>query len=148
MNFMVRKIVSKFLSNNSKHKLKSLYHRFQINIIPVYHKRALRQVRNKSKVKVVFFVFQDAVWKCDELYRLLLNDRRFEPIIIICPFIKYGEETTKLHMNRAYEHFKSNNYNVIKSYNDETGNWLDVKNEIKADIIFFILYWYLTRYEY
>lgn len=145
---MLRNIISKLLPNNSKHKLKTLYFRFQIYIIPVYHKQALRRARNKNKIKVVFFVFQDAVWKCDELYKLLLNDRRFEPIIVVCPFIKYGEETTKLHMNRAYEHFKSNNYNVIKSYNDETGNWLDVKNDIKPDVIFFTLSWDLTRNEY
>ena len=51
-------------------------------------------------------------------------------------------------MNTCYNYFKINGYNVLKTFDDVTGEWLDVKKEIKPDIVFFTNPYQLTKKEY
>ena len=46
------------------------------------YERILREKKAKERLKVVFFVMSVDMWKSDELFKLLLNDNRFEPYII------------------------------------------------------------------
>lgn len=106
------------------------------------------RIRGKEKIKIAFFILKSSVWKFEILYRLLENDKKFEPVIIICPYTNYGRETMLRHMNQAFEYFSSNGYQVVKTLNEETGKWLNVKKEIKPDIVFFSVHWSVTRPEY
>ena len=121
---------------------------YLIKTQPKRHKKALEIVRNKNKIKVAFFLIHDSVWKYEGVYKLMEEDKRFEPIVVVCPFIAYGEETMLLDMNQAYENFKIKGYNVIKTLNEETGEWLDVKKGIRPDIVFFTNPWKLTKDKY
>ena len=40
-------------------------------------------------------------------------------------------------MTACYEYFKGHKYNVTRSYNPDTDKYLDVKENINPDIIFF-----------
>ena len=76
------------------------------------------------------------------------EDERFVPIVVVCPYIDDSKETMLRDMNQAYENFKIRGYNVIKTLNEETGEWLDVKKEIRPDIVFFTNPHKLTKEEY
>jgi hypothetical protein len=115
---------------------------------PKRNQKALEIVRIKSKIKVAFFLIHDSIWKYDGVYKLMEEDDRFEPIVIVCPYIVYGEKTMLLEMNQAYENFKIKGYNVIKTLNEETSEWLDVKKEIRPDIVFFTNPHNITKKEY
>ena len=119
--------------------LKFFYFREKIliNNISKKHKQALKKIKNKNKIKVAFFVIHSSVWKYDKLYELMKNDDRFEPIIVICPYITFGTESMLNEMKVTYIYFKKNNYNIIKTYIKDTNEWLDVKKEINPDIVFF-----------
>lgn len=94
------------------------------------------QISHKEKIKVAFFATFASVWKYEYLYRLLEKHPRFDPIIIICPVINFGYDNMIITMNECYKRF-SIGYNCIKSYDTETQKYLDVRNEINPDIIFF-----------
>lgn len=112
------------------------------------HKKAINSIRKKGKAKVAFFIFKESVWKFEELYRLMLSDKNFDPVLVVCPYIDYGEKTMFADMDKAFHHFQKNNYRVVKTYNKETRKWLDVKKELKPDIIFFSAPWYITKPQY
>ncbi len=102
-----------------------------------YHKRALSRLKNKEKINCVFFAIIDSVWKYDKVYRLMAKNERFEPIILVCPMVTYGEKNMLENMDASYNTFKKKGYNVIKSYNPHTKEYIDVKKDLLPDIIFY-----------
>ncbi len=124
-----------------------LYFKIKLKKVQANHKKALEKVRKKEKIKVAFFLIHESVWKYDGVYKLMERQERFEPIVIVCPYIVYGEEIMLHDMNQAYQGFKKKGYNVIKTLGED-GKWLDVKKEIQPDIVFFTNPHNLTRNEY
>lgn len=151
----LKKILKNSLSESVKDKLKIISRiinpiGFKIKIKQVQwnQRKALQGIKSKDKIKVVFFLIHDADWKYEGVYRLMEKDNRFEPLVIVCPFISYGEDFMLRVMNQAYETFKKNGYQVIKSQNEKSGEWLNVKDVIQPDIVCFTSPWNLTRPEY
>lgn len=127
---------------------KELDLRLKIKKAQANHKKALGKIKGKQKIKVAFFLIHESVWKWDGVYRLMENDEQFDPVIIVCPYITYGETTMLREMNSAYDSFKKNRYNVLKSLDERTGEWIDVKKTIKPDFIFFTNPYNLTLNQY
>lgn len=101
------------------------------------HGENLKRLQGKETIKVAFFAIHSSVWKYDYLYRLMVEHPRFEPVIVVCPVVNYGMENMLHEMDRCYQMFHSRNYNVIRTYNVESKEYLDVKKEINPDIIFY-----------
>lgn len=100
-----------------------------------YQDRCAKRIRQKQKIIVAFFISTASKWKYEYLYQLLCADNRFEPIIIVVPMHYWGKEFMVNEMTRTYEFFKD--YNTIKTYNDETGKLIDVKNKVQPDVVFY-----------
>lgn len=100
------------------------------------NKELEKKLKGKTKLKVAFFVLTDSVWKMDNLYLEMEKDKCFEPIIIICPWVNLGKEKMEYEMNKTEKFFKEKNYNYIKTIK-KNGEYLDVEQEIKPDIIFY-----------
>ena len=111
------------------------------------HFKLLQSLQYKTKIRVVFFVFLKAIWKVDYIFKRMLEDTLFEPLILIVPHTRYGQDNMWQDMNEAYYYFKNKKYPVIFSYNEDEKRWLTLK-EIKPDIIFFTLPFKGTFYEY
>ena len=119
-----------------------------IHTAPGRHRRALGKIKGKEKIKAVFFVVNGAIWKLDEVFRMMMEDMRFDPLILICPYTSFSGEMMKEWMDDAYNLFTARKYPVVKALNSETGKWIDVKKEIRPDIIFFTTSYQLTGDEY
>lgn len=99
---------------------------------------AVKKVRaKKDPINVVFFAIFDSVWKYDELYRLMEGDERFNPTILVCPVVDYSRENMLMNMKRCYDLFKKRGYNVIRAYDEDTDQYVDVRKEFSPDIIFY-----------
>ncbi|KUO58036.1 MAG: hypothetical protein APF84_18605 [Gracilibacter sp. BRH_c7a] len=121
-------------------RITSIKEYLAIKVQPLRHNHALKRLRIKSKedkVKVAFFVTHSSVWKYDGVYRLMAQDSRFYPIVVICPVVNYGRANMLEEMRKSYQLFKSKGYNVIKTYTENDDSYLDVKHELKPDIIFY-----------
>lgn len=136
------------LPKSSLAKLDGWYFDYQLLKVQLNHKKALDIVRKKNKIKAAFFVLGEMTWKYDYVYKLMEQDKRFEPIIIICPLSRYGEENLIKSMDAAFNYFNENGYNTIKTLNEKTGEWLDVKKIINPDIVFFSIPYSFVRPEY
>lgn len=109
----------------------------QIEESSEYHKKALLKLIGKERINCVFLALFDSVWKYDNVYRLMEKDTRFNPIILVCPIVNYGKENMYENMETSYNTFKGKGYHVIRSYCIETDEYLDLRKELKPDIIFY-----------
>lgn len=101
------------------------------------HFKAIDRIKNKSVIRVVFLVIHESVWKYEGVYRLMEADRRYDPVIVICPSIVHGKEMMQFVMEKAYRYFSSSGYNVISANPGSSGKWLDIKKDIGPDMVFF-----------
>lgn len=95
-------------------------------------KMRLRAIRRKGRATVVLFASNLSMWKLDELYALLANDKRFDTHVVVLPFHSFSEEQ------------KRSDIATMKRYLDNCGiPYLDDKTAYdifrkgKADIIFY-----------
>ncbi len=110
------------------------------------HAELLQQIKGKEKIKVVFLVIHKSVWKVDPVFQKMLKDQLFDPEILVCPYMHYGEERMLEDMSLAYGYFREKGYPVQKSLNND-GSWVKLE-DIKPDIVFFTNPHNLTRREY
>ena len=118
------------------------------NMIKKY-KLLLPQIREKTKIRILFLVFGISTWKLDSLYLQMKKDEYFEPIILICPYTvdaEYSFEERINDLNETYNYFIDKKYNVIYSYKGNA-EWVSL-DEIKPDIVFFTNPHNITIYEY
>jgi hypothetical protein len=113
-----------------------------------HYQRVVQKLKEKEKIKVSFFLIHESIWKYERVYQLLAADERFEPLVVICPYTIHGDDNMYNEMNQAYTNFKAQGYNVVKTYNEQSDTWLDVKKEINPDIVFFTNPHKLTKPEY
>lgn len=140
--------VEKIIPLRIKKVAKSTYDLFIILQSNAKHKKVLAEVRKKEKIKVAFFLIHSSIWKYDGVYKLMVEDIRFDPVVIICPYIAFGKETMLADMKASIEFCIQKGYKFISTYNEADGNWLDIKKEIGPDIVFFTNPHKLTREEY
>lgn len=143
-----KNISKKLLPGKIKEKFKSIALNFRIKQVQLNHHKALKKIRKKEKIKVAFFLIHDSVWKYEGVYHLMEKDNRFDPVVIVCPYTAFGAASMLHEMNQAYTSFIDKGYNVLKTYNEESNTWLDVKNEVHPDIVFFTNPHKLTKDEY
>lgn len=148
---VLKRILPKSLRNKSDalaFRIQSFLLSREIRGVQANHQKALLQLKRKDKIKVAFFLIHDSVWKYDEVYKKFRNDERFEPVVVICPYTVYGEEAMYQELEKAYDSVIKKGYDAVKSYNTQTKKWLDVKKELKPDIIFFTNPHKLTKDSY
>lgn len=128
--------------------IRSSIFQWKLKRVQANHRRELERVRSKEKINVVFILVHKSIWKYEGVYRIMEKDEIFNPVVIICPFTAYGQELMLEEMNQAYDLFVENGYNVIKTYNEGTGEWLDVKKDLNPDIICFTYPWNATKEQF
>ncbi len=110
-----------------------------------FRKQKYDLCRNKikagQKLTVCLFVSRISCWTFGGLYALLKKSEYFEPIVVVKPFIFQGLEAAKAYMNETYDKLKTEGYNVIKTYDETTNTYMDLRKELNPDILFYTKYW-------
>lgn len=102
----------------------------------------LRQkLQTGKKIKICLFVSRISCWIFGDLYSTLIQSGKFDPIVVVKPFMFNGHDAMVDYMNNTYESLKNRGYNVVKGYDETTGEFLDVRNVINPDIVFYTKYW-------
>ncbi|AYN03041.1 CDP-glycerol glycerophosphotransferase family protein [Flavobacterium sp. 140616W15] len=135
--YVPEKIWISFIKIYNFTHLRDLYNWYLIKEAPDRHRKALEIVRKKEKIRVAFFLTHESVWKYEVLFDLMLQHPRFEPQIFVCPVVNFGNENMLFEMNKAYNTFKNRGYDVVRTYDTTTGEYLDIKKTFSPDIIFF-----------
>ena len=114
--------------------------------------RTLTKIRHKistkQKVNILFLVIHSPVWQYDDLYKKFLSNKLFNPTIAIIPYTMYGDKIMVEDINNTFKYFLKKKYNVINTYNNKTKTFIDIKEKLKPDIIFFTNPHKITKDEY
>jgi len=108
----------------------------QIRQSRILHKKALAGLKEKPQINCVFFVLFPDIWKYDRIYELMLQNDRFNPIILVCPIVNFGRDNMITKMDQCYSFFQKKGYTVIKSFDDKSDTYVNVR-DLNPDIIFY-----------
>ena len=97
-------------------------------------------VKNVDVYNVLFFLEISSLWKYHHLYNLLKKSNYFKPTIVVCPNITKSSSDMLRIMYETYNDMLSNGYNVLLGYNEETQEYINVRN-LNPHIIFFTNSW-------
>lgn len=132
--------------NNTYHGFRNVFSKLYYSIsdslcimnAPMYHKLALSRIKEKTQLKCVFLVLNESGWKYDYVFLKMLKNERFDPTIVICPGAGWGKEFMIEKMNAAKMFFSNiKGYPTIVSYDEVSGNFVDIRKELKPDIVFY-----------
>ncbi len=110
------------------------------NQLSSYSKELKRLRGTKEPLNVVFLVLSSSVWKYDSVYQLMEEDKRFNPLIIVCPAIDLAENQIILKMNQTYAYFANKGYNVIMACDENRDNYVSIEL-LSPDILFYASQW-------
>jgi len=145
---VIKKIpYAKTLGQSLRRKKNRIVNKVYPKLARVLHHRALIKVRaKKTPLNVVFMVIHESTWKFDRLYWEMEKSADFNPIILICPYTLQNKEIMLRDMEKAYSWYKKRDYQVISSLNNK--EWVDVKSQLKPDLMVFTNPHDLTRKQY
>ena len=96
----------------------------------------LRQkLAESKKLRVVFLVVHEGIWKYDSLFEKMRDSEDFEPLILVCPYTIDKPDVIHKNLNSTFEYFSRKNYQVHSSWVESAG-WIDVST-LKPDLVFF-----------
>lgn len=129
--------------------LDELHHLSKIKVIETVEKNSkkviskLQKKAKKRKLKVCFTLHQASKWKCETIYKLLDEDKHFEPYIIITiPDTKNPDYPSmkKSHFEQTVKFFKERNYRVIEGYDWKKRQYIPFK-KFNPDIVIYQQPW-------
>ena len=92
--------------------------------------------RKGTPLKVVFLAINSSVWKYEHLYKLMEADPNFQPLVLVCPQVYYGEEFMWKQMKTTLSFFKEKGYNVKSSYDEVQNAFINLK-ELQPDVLMY-----------
>lgn len=117
---------------------KRRYYRFDINGIENerLNKELELIVGKKDIVNILFIAANVPMWRGQNLYSLLDNDPRFNPRIIISPYVRYTQAEASRHTDAMKDFFRKRGLDVPATTDAgfNLDKWMD---EFSPDIIFF-----------
>lgn len=130
----ILKRVLPLLNENGQRRLKYVFEH-HIPRQNRQYRRIVRSIRRKGKINVLFIASSLAMWRFDELYRLMKRDSRMNVGICIRPFAKYrGEEYEKCRDALA-QYFKSQAFDF--ECIEDSSDFDRLKEAFSPDIIFY-----------
>lgn len=106
-----------------------------------------QRLKNKKKLKVLFYVYDSSRWKSQSVYDLMLKDERFEPLIVVtknCAQENNANFQDSKDVLKNYQFFKKRGMNVELGF--DIGNNKFIPFEIfEPDLIFYSHPWYVER---
>lgn len=133
---LFRHLGKKFRDNKNTYK-----QRLQSGKKARHMRRLKAKLRKGEKIKVCLFVSRINCWIYDDIYRILKESGKFEPVIVIKPFLSRGVEHMKECMSSTYEALVQRGYEPIKGYDEETDTYYNVREELNPDIVFYTKFW-------
>jgi len=138
---VIKPILKKILPFALRQWLKRQFYKYQFNYQfkrkDSKHENAIERTKLKEKIRVVFFALHPGIWKVDTLYKKMIDHPYFEPIILVCPIGSGDKGEILKYMNLCENMFVDKGYKVVLAYNKKNNTYLNVKKELKPDIIFY-----------
>lgn len=99
---------------------------------------AARNLRDKERIEVAFFLTVPGMWKCDYLMRRMQQDARFHPYVVIYPYSQYkgfSKRELETTLRRTESFVASKGFEYVIPYDEKRHRWKDVRKVLKPDIV-------------
>lgn len=113
---------------------------YHIVIKRFYQKKIINKLRKKKGIKpirIIFFINNISFFKYDDLIRLFINDKNYEPVLIPLPILYHSKEEQKLAEQNIIKYCQSNHLPFLKAYDIEKGTYLPAK-DLHADFVTYV----------
>ena len=84
---------------------KHYWEAFQMRDVKKKHLRALGELSGKKPMRCVFFALFPSIWKYDDVFKMMMSNPRFDPIILTCPIVNYGAKEMVEEINACANFF-------------------------------------------
>lgn len=139
---ILRKILPEFLKKPLRNIREDIYDPWQKRKLHQYMKKKheiyVSEISKKQRVRVVFLVYIESIWKLDTLFQKMLKDPYFDPVILVCPCTTLVEAEMWQNMDKIEQLFSMKGYPVVASYDAKINKWRKL-SELGTDIVFFTL---------
>ena len=105
----------------------------------IKHEQLLTEKKEKEKIKIVFLELFKSMWKLDPVFRKMLEDPYFEPIILVCPCVSYGDNAMWTGMQETISFFEEVLRLVLSSFFSQEFNIRIEKVKTKHFISLYII---------
>lgn len=112
------------------------------------YQKEITRLQKERQIKVAFFALYSSIWKYDNLYNLFDQSKRYIPFVVVCPHYQLEQKLMLEMMQESYNYFESEGYRVITTFSANTNTWIDIKNNLNPDIVFFTTPYTHSRPEY
>lgn len=104
-------------------------------------KKVQEKYQNNQKIRVGFYVSENAKWNAEELYKLFEQSNEFEPVVV-ASILSYAHEgdSSRNTVQENFEFFKNANKNVVKAYDEDKKEFIPLEN-FDLDVIFYQQPW-------
>lgn len=106
-----------------------------------HRKNLVEKVKRGEKITVCLFAPRITDFLFSNIYRILDESKEFEPVIVVSPFPFQGKEEMISLMEQTYSTLKAEGYRVIKTYDEETDTYFDLRKAVNPDVLFYTMYW-------
>lgn len=127
---MLEQIKSLFPSLYEKYLLEKLHHYSYYRRI---HHYRLKQIHKRGNARVLFILSNLAIWRNEDICKLLMQDARFDVRLVICPFVRLADKQKKDYTDELVVYCERQNWPyLLKSECKE-----DLIETLDPDIIFY-----------
>ena len=117
-------------------KIRTFIKDILLRLLPLYQWFYVKRLRHKKKINVVFFAASLSMWRYQHLYEALSKHPRFNVTIVIQPFITWSLVQQNENTKELSNYFQQKGIPYLLGTNSN-GALLDVKNELKPDLLFY-----------
>ena len=127
---MLEQVKNLFPSLYEKYLLEKLHHYSHYRRI---HDRRLKEVRRRGSARVLFILSNLAIWRGEEICRLLMEDGRFDVRLVICPFDDLADLQKKSNADELIAYCRRMGWSyILKSETDR-----NLIESLDPDILFY-----------
>ena len=112
----------------------------------------IKELKSRNSINVIFFVLKESIWQYDYIYKQMVKDDKFKPVIVVVPFVMYMDNHDERYereiLNESvatYKFFSEKRYNVINAFDVKSNEYIDVATLLEPDIVFFTYPHNLTK---
>ena len=114
--------------------------------MPEVLKKLKQKLKNREKLNVVFYVYDETKWKSQSLYDLFLKDERFNPKVLVtktaCSDKKNSSYISNEDVIKTYNFFANKGVNVEYAFDTKRSKFISFE-KFNPDIIIYQHPWYV-----
>lgn len=98
------------------------------------------RLKEKETIEVAFMLTIPGMWKHDYLFRLMQQNPKYHPFVVIYPYSEYkgfSQEEVWKTIRRTEAFIQARGFEYMIPYDKERGKWMDINKINKPDIVFF-----------